>query len=65
MSEPPPRNLHRSGTRTLSALMFVLGLAMIVSTLARGGGPLAIGMVMGVLFTAAGGGRLYLSAKKD
>jgi hypothetical protein len=58
-----PRNLYRSSTRVLSATMLVLGLAMIVSTLARGGGPLAIGLVMGVLFVLAGAGRLYVSMK--
>ncbi len=57
------RNLHRSSTRVLSAAMLVLGLAMIVSTLSRGGGPLAIGLVMGVLFVLAGAGRLFVSLK--
>ena len=58
-----PRNLHRSSTRVLSAAMLLLGLAMIVSTLSRGGGPLAIGLVMGVLFVLAGAGRLFVSLK--
>ncbi len=61
MSEPP--NLHRSGTRLLSALMLILGLVMLVSTLGRGGGPLSIGVVMGLLFLFAGGGRLYVSLR--
>ncbi|WP_354697520.1 hypothetical protein DSM112329_03153 [Paraconexibacter sp. AEG42_29] len=63
MPEPESRNLHRSSTRLLSALMLVLGVAMIVSTLVRGGGALAIGLVMGVLFVGAGGGRLYVSLR--
>jgi len=58
-----PRNLHRSSTRVLSAAMLLLGLAMIVSTVSRGGGPLAIGLVMGVLFVLAGAGRLFVSLK--
>ncbi|MCW2958421.1 MAG: hypothetical protein JWP18_1224 [Solirubrobacterales bacterium] len=60
-----PRNLHRSSTRLLSALMLLLGLAMLVSTLSRGGGPVSIGVVMGLLFTLAGGGRLYVSLRSD
>jgi hypothetical protein len=60
-----PRDLHRSSTRVLSAAMLVIGVAMIISTVARGGGALAIGLVMGVLFTAAGAGRLYVSLKGD
>lgn len=62
---PAARDIHRAGTRTLSAAMLVIGVAMIVSTLVRGGGVFAIGLVMGVLFTAAGGGRLYLSLRGD
>jgi len=50
-------------TRLLPALMVVIGIALIVRTLAAGGGALAIGLVFGVLFVAAGAGRLYLEAK--
>jgi hypothetical protein len=48
----------------LPALMVVIGIALIVRTLAAGGGALAIGIVFGVLFLAAGVGRLYLEAKR-
>jgi hypothetical protein len=34
-----------------------------VRTLASGGGALAIGIVLGVCFVAAGGARLYLQAR--
>jgi hypothetical protein len=57
---PTPRDLHRGSTRLLSAVMVVLGVAMIVSTIARGGGVLAVGILLGALFVAAGAGRLYL-----
>jgi hypothetical protein len=46
-------------TRVLSALMIVIGVAIVVRTLAAGGGPLALGLLLGVLFVAAGAGRLY------
>jgi hypothetical protein len=46
-------------TRLLSALMIVIGVAMIVRTLAAGGGAVALGLLLGVLFVAAGAGRLY------
>lgn len=58
---PEPRDIHRSATLVMSAAMFVLGLAIIVVTLSNGGGPFALGMVLGVLFTAAGAGRLYFT----
>lgn len=43
--------------------MILIGILMVVSTLARGGGPLAMGVVLGVLFVGAGAGRLYLQAR--
>jgi hypothetical protein len=46
-------------TALTSALMIGLGVAMIAVTLSRGGGPLALGMVLGILFILAGGGRLW------
>jgi hypothetical protein len=46
-------------TQLLSTLMVVIGLAMIVRTLAGGGGAVALGLVLGALFVAAGVGRLW------
>jgi formate hydrogenlyase subunit 3/multisubunit Na+/H+ antiporter MnhD subunit len=51
-------------TALLSALMVVIGLAMIVRTLAFGGGPLAVGLLMGLLFVAAGAGRLWAERRR-
>jgi len=45
---------HRASTRLLGAVTFVLGLTMIAVTIARGGGPLAVGVIAGVLFAALG-----------
>jgi hypothetical protein len=58
---PPVRDVHRASTRLMSALLVVIGVAMLVSTIVRGGGPLALGLLLGVLFILAGAGRLYLS----
>jgi hypothetical protein len=44
----------------MSAVMVVIGVTILVSTLARGGGPLAVGVLLGVLFVAAGAGRIYV-----
>jgi hypothetical protein len=46
-------------TTLLSAVIVALGVAMIVITISRGGGPTAIGILFGVLFILAGGGRLW------
>jgi hypothetical protein len=57
---PAPRDLHGKATAAMSAVMVVIGIAILVTTLARGGGPLAVGVLLGGLFVAAGAGRLYL-----
>jgi hypothetical protein len=55
---------YRQSTRVFSAAILGLGLAMIVTTLARGGGALALGVVVGVAFAAIGAGRLYLAGDR-
>jgi hypothetical protein len=51
-------------TRVLSTLMMVIGVVLIVRTLSLGGGAVAIGIIFGVLFVAAGAARLYLDLKR-
>lgn len=60
---PAPRELHRGATRLLSVAMVVLGIALLVLTIARGGGPVSAGVLLGVLFIAAGAGRFYVASK--
>ena len=43
--------------------MIVVGIALVVRTIAAGGGPLTSGVLLGVLFVAAGAGRLYLQLR--
>ncbi|MEA2459142.1 MAG: hypothetical protein QOC95_2114 [Thermoleophilaceae bacterium] len=52
---------YNHSTRVMGALIAVLGVAMVVTTLARGGGPLALGVVLGVLFAVLGSARVYLA----
>ena len=61
---PDGRSVHRSATLLLSAAMVVIGIAMLVRTLGAGGGPLALGFVLGLLFVAAGAGRLYFTWRR-
>jgi hypothetical protein len=58
---PDPREVHRASSLVLSAAMVVIGVVMLAVTLSDGGGPLAIGTILGVLFVAAGGGRLWFT----
>jgi hypothetical protein len=54
---------YRHSTRALGLVLMGLGVALIVTTLARGGGPLATGVVVGVALTAFGGARSYLASR--
>lgn len=58
---PEPRDVHHAATSLMSVVMVVLGLIMLVSTLTRGGGPLALGVILGVGFVLVGGGRIYVA----
>jgi hypothetical protein len=60
---PRRRQLHNTSTRILSIAMIVIGLALIVRTLAAGGGAIATGIVLGVLFVLAGAARMYLQLR--
>jgi multisubunit Na+/H+ antiporter MnhB subunit len=61
---PEPHQLHRNSTRVMSVLIILIGIALIVRTLIAGGGALAVGLLLGVLFVAAGAGRLYLQFRQ-
>lgn len=68
MAQPPMtsstgRDIHRRTTTVFSVVLMLLGVAMIVRALAGGGGALAFGVVLGVLFVLAGAGRIYISRR--
>jgi hypothetical protein len=52
---------YLASSRVLSGLLMLVGLAMVVSAFARGGGVLAIGVVVGTLFALLGAARLWLA----
>ncbi len=51
-------------TLVLSSILVLVGLAIVVRTIAAGGGPLAIGIILGLLFVAAGAGRLWAERRR-
>jgi hypothetical protein len=55
------RRAYVNSTRVLSGLLVLVGLAMVVSALARGGGALALGVVLGTMLALVGAGRLWLA----
>jgi hypothetical protein len=52
---------YLASTRLLSGALLVIGVAMVVSALARGGGLLALGVVLGTMLAVLGAGRLWLA----
>ena len=53
---------RRNTTIALSATLAVLGIVMIVTTVARGGGGFTVGILVGAAFTVIGCARVYLAA---
>ncbi|HEY4280012.1 MAG TPA: hypothetical protein VGM91_17440 [Conexibacter sp.] len=62
---PRGRELHRSSTQFMSALMVVIGVVLVVQTIAAGGGAASVRLILGVLFVLAGGGRFYLTLSRS
>jgi hypothetical protein len=60
---PEPHELRRSSTRVMSMLMILVGVALVARTVLAGGGAGAVGIVLGILFVAAGAGRLYVQRR--
>jgi multisubunit Na+/H+ antiporter MnhB subunit len=58
-----PDEVYRGVTRIFALIITGFGLAILIVTLANGGGPLSSGILLGVLFTLLGAGRLYLSLR--
>lgn len=54
---------YRLATRAFSVVIIGFGVAIVVVTLANGGGPLSFGVVIGLAFAAMGCGRLYLALR--
>ncbi len=55
--------VYRGAVRAFSLAMLAIGLAVLVTTLANGGGPASYGFLIGIAFVAVGAGRLWLGAR--
>jgi hypothetical protein len=62
-NRPSPTQGYQLAVRIFSVTIIGFGLAILVVTLARGGGPTAVGILFGLVFVAMGAGRLYLSLR--
>ena len=54
---------YRASTRLIGAVTFLIGITMIVVTLARGGGPGAVGVIGGLLFAVLGAVRFTIAGR--
>lgn len=63
MAPEPQRDARRTITMGWCLLMIVLGVAIVVRTVLQGGGALAIGLLIGVMFVLVGAGRLWTTRK--
>ena len=63
----PKRNgideMYRGGVRVFASLIIIFGVVILIATLAKGGGPLAVGFMLGLGFIALGAARLWLTFK--
>jgi hypothetical protein len=56
---------YQGAVRTFSAAFVAIGLLVLIVTLANGGGPVSIGVLLGVAFVAVGVLRLWLTSRTD
>lgn len=59
------RNAYQGAIRGFSLVFIVLGLLVLVVTLANGGGPVSTGVLLGVAFLAVGVLRLWLATRAE
>lgn len=57
------KDAYAVSQRVLGGLLCLVGVAMVVATLAAGGGPLALGSLVGILFAALGAARLWIAVR--
>jgi hypothetical protein len=60
---PSPERIYRGSVRAFSFVFLGLGLVLLTVTLANGGGPLSVGVLIGVAFAAVGAGRLWTASR--
>ncbi len=58
------RGIHRASTLVLSLLMAVIGVALLAQAIGQGGSVFSPRLLLGLLFIAAGAGRLYILKRK-
>jgi hypothetical protein len=57
--------IYRHAVRGFSLAFVLIGLVVLVVTLANGGGPASVGVLMGIAFLAVGIGRLWIGSRLE
>lgn len=64
-SRPRGERVYKGAVRGFSLTFVIVGLVVLAVTLANGGGPASVGVLMGVAFVAVGMGRLWIAARME
>jgi hypothetical protein len=56
---------YHGAIRGFSLAFVVIGVLLLVVTLANGGGPASIGFLMGILFVAVGASRYWIASRQS
>lgn len=56
---------YHGAIRAFSLAFAVIGVLLLVVTLAAGGGPASIGFLMGILFLVVGIGRFWIASRQQ
>ena len=54
---------YHGAVRIFSLAFVAIGVLLLVATLAQGGGPASVGVLIGVAFVAIGLGRLWIGSR--
>lgn len=57
--------IYKQAVRGFSAAFVLIGLLVLGVTLANGGGPASVGVLMGLAFVAVGVGRLWVARRME
>ena len=59
----PGERTYRAAIIAFSLVFVVVGLVVLVVTLANGGGPASVGFLLGIAFLIVGAGRLWVNSR--
>jgi len=57
--------IYKQAVRGFSAAFVLIGLIVLAVTLANGGGPASVGVLMGLAFVVVGAGRLWVARRME